>query len=53
MMSLVKDYGRIKIYNRSGHFEIWVDNEFEVSCDNWTEVREELQRIDEELNREA
>ena len=51
-MSLVKDYGEEKIYNRDGHFEIYVNGEFEVSCDNWKEVEEELENLRKQ-NREA
>lgn len=52
-MNLVKDLGKVKIYNVQGHYEINVNGEFEVSCDNWKEVDEELGKIFNELNREA
>lgn len=48
-MELVKDYGKIKVYNDRGHYVIKVNGEFERSCDNWSEVEETI----EELNREA
>ena len=27
------------------HYEIWVDGQFYCSCDNWTEVQEEVDEI--------
>ena len=51
-MNLVKDYGEIKIYDDKGHFVITVNGKFEVSCDNWSEVEEELKDLRKQ-NREA
>ena len=48
-MNLVKDYGKVKIYNDRGHYVVMVNGNFECSCDNWKEVEEVL----DELNREA
>jgi hypothetical protein len=52
-MSLIKDFGKVKVYHAKDHYEINVNGKFEVSCDNWHEVSEELGRIFNELNREA
>ena len=47
-MTIVKRYGNIKVYNVNGHYEIYINNNFEVSCDDRKEVEEELRRINQE-----
>lgn len=36
------------VKNVGGHYEIYVGGKFHASCDTWSEVRSELQKLEEE-----
>lgn len=36
----------IDVIQKLGHYEVYVDGKFKCSCDNFSEVREELAEIE-------
>lgn len=40
----------IKVVRVREHYEIYVDNKLYCSCDNWTEVNEDLKNLEKEYN---
>ena len=38
----------IKVVNKNGHYEIYSNDKFWASCDNMTEVNEEIKLIEKE-----
>ena len=36
---------QVEIQKVKEHYEIYIDNKFYCSCDNWTEVQEELEKL--------
>lgn len=38
----------IKIINKNGHYEVYNNDKFWASCDNMTEVNEEIKLIEKE-----
>lgn len=38
----------IKVVNKNGHYEVYSNDKFWSSCDNMTEVREEIELIEKE-----
>ena len=40
----------VKVVRVREHYEIYVNNKFYCSCDNWTEVNEDLKNLEKEYN---
>ena len=38
----------IRVENKNGHYEVYNNDEFWASCDNMTEVNEEIKLIEKE-----
>lgn len=38
----------IRVENKNGHYEVYNNDKFLVSCDNMTEVNEEIRLIEKE-----